>query len=125
MPRPTCTRAPSQQAAVNGLIEKFPGEGSAQERIRGLLEKAFSESDLGLSYSKDIEPWLGDKAGFFLSSFTPGAATSGAAVIATEDEAKAKSAIDKAKGGKDASYKGHDYRTFDSDTARVSWTAGS
>jgi hypothetical protein len=107
----------SQQAAVNGLIQKFPGQGSAQERIRGLLEKAFSESDLGLSYSKDIEPWLGDKAGFFLSAFTPGAATSGAAVIATDDEAKAKSAIDKAKGGKDASYKGHDYRTFDGETA--------
>jgi hypothetical protein len=106
-----------QQAAINSLIEKFPGEGSAGERIRGLLEKAFSESDLGLSYSKDIEPWLGDQAGFFLSSFASGADMTGAAVIATDDEDKANDAIDKAKGGKDASYKGHDYRTFSDDTA--------
>jgi hypothetical protein len=101
-----------QQAAIDSLIEKFPGEGSAGERIRGLLDTAVSESDIGLSYSKDIEPWLGDKAGFFLSSFTSGADMSGAAIIATDDEAKANDAIDKAKGGEDASYKGHDYRTF-------------
>ena len=59
-----------QQAAIDALIEKFPGEGSAGERIRGLLEKAFSESDIGLSYAKDIEPGLGDRAGFFVASLT-------------------------------------------------------
>ena len=106
----------NQQAAIDSLIEKFPGEGSAGERIRGLLEKGFSEADLGLSYSKDIEPWLGDEAGFFLTSFSPGD-TSGAALIATDDEDAARAAIDKAKGGRDASYKGHDYRTFSDDTA--------
>jgi Protein of unknown function (DUF3352) len=107
----------SQQAAVNSLIEKFPGEGSAQERIRGLLEKAFSESDLGLSYSKDIAPWLGDSAGFFVSSIPTGTNVSAAAIVATDDEDAARAAIDKAKGGRDASYKGHDYRTFEDDTA--------
>ena len=56
-----------QKAAIDALIEKFPGEGSAGERIRDLMEKAFAESDTGLSYAKDIEPWLGDQAAFFLS----------------------------------------------------------
>jgi hypothetical protein len=107
----------SQQAAVNSLIEKFPGEGSAQERIRGLLEKAFSESDLGLSYSKDIAPWLGDQVGFVVSSLPVGTKVNAAAIVATEDEDKAQDAIDKAKGGRDASYNGHAYRTFDGDTA--------
>ena len=72
-----------QQAAIDALIEKFPGEGSAGERIRGLLEKAFSESDIGLSYAKDIEPWLGDQAGFFVSSLEPGADSSAALLVAT------------------------------------------
>ena len=61
-----------QQRAIDALIEKFPGEGSAGERIRGLLEKAFSESDTGLSFEDDVEPWLGDEAGFFVSRSTPG-----------------------------------------------------
>jgi Protein of unknown function (DUF3352) len=106
-----------QQAAIDSLISKFPGKGSAGERIRGLLDKAFSDSDTGLSYSKDIEPWLGDTAGFFVSSFPTGTDVSTAAIVATDDEGKANDAIDKAKGGKDASYRGHDYRTFSDDTA--------
>jgi hypothetical protein len=42
---------------------------------------------------------------------------SGAAIVATDDEDAAQAAVDKAKGGRDASYKGHDYRTFDDDAA--------
>ena len=49
-----------QQAAIDALIEKFPGHGSAGERVRGLLEQAFDKSGTGLSYKRDIEPWLGD-----------------------------------------------------------------
>ena len=103
-----------QQAAINSLIEKFPGEGSAGERIRGLLEKALSESGTGLSYAEDIEPWLGDRAGFFVSSLSPGSSGAGAFMVATDDEDKARDAIEKAakKGGKEASYKGHGYFTF-------------
>src|SRR5918998_1653758 len=75
-----------QQADIDALIEKFPGEGSAGERIRGLLEKAFAESETGLSFKNDIEPWLGDEAGFFVSSVTPGGDGSGAVLVATDDE---------------------------------------
>src|SRR5690349_21706000 len=101
-----------RQQALDALISKFPGQGSAQERIRALLEKAVSKSDLGLSYSKDIEPWLGDTAGFFVSSISIGHEAAAAAVIATDDQDAAQAAIDKAKGGSDASYRGHDYRSF-------------
>ena len=75
-----------QQAAIDALVAKFPGEGSAGDRIRGLMEKAFSESDTGLSYAEDVEPWLGDEAGFFVSSLDPGAAAAPPAGGATEDE---------------------------------------
>jgi len=111
-----------QQAAIDALIEKFPGEGSAGDRIRGLLEKAFSESDIGLSYAKDIEPWLGDQAGFFVASLKPGADSSAALLVATNDEDKARDAIEKgakANDGKAASYRGHDYQAISGGAAGV------
>jgi hypothetical protein len=111
-----------QQAAIDALIEKFPGQGSAGERIRGLLEKAFSESDTGLSYAKDIEPWLGDRAGFFVSSLSPGSDGTGALMVAADDEDKARDAIEKAakaNDGKGASYKGHDYYAISGAAAGV------
>jgi hypothetical protein len=111
-----------QQAAIDALIEKFPGQGSAGERIRGLLEKAFSESDTGLSFSKDIEPWLGDSAGFFVASLAPGADSSAALLVATDDEDKARDAIEKAakaSDGKARSYKGHDYQAISGGAAGV------
>jgi hypothetical protein len=110
-----------QQAAIGALIEKFPGQGSAGERIRGLLEQAFDKSGTGLSYKQDIEPWLGDQAGFFVSSLSSGASGGGAFMVATDDEGKANDAIEKAaeKDGKPASYKGHDYFTFSKGAAGV------
>jgi hypothetical protein len=110
-----------QQQAIDSLIEKFPGEGSAGERIRGLLEQVLSESDSGLSYRQDIEPWLGDQAAFFVSSFADGD-TSAAFMLATDDEDKSRDAIEKAakaNDGKAASYKGHDYYGIDDDAAGV------
>ena len=108
-----------QQQALNALIEKFPGEGSAGDRIRRLLEQAFSESETGLSFADDVEPWLGDEAGFFVSSLTPGGAGSAAFMVATDDDDKARDAIEQAaKGeGKAESYKDHDYYSFDGDGA--------
>jgi Protein of unknown function (DUF3352) len=110
-----------QQAAINALIERFPGEGSAGERIRGLLEKAFAESDTGLSFKDDIEPWLGDEAGFFVASLDPTGDGSGAFMVATDDEDAAGDAIEKAaKGeGRAATYKGHDYQVISGGAAGV------
>src|SRR5262245_13402463 len=68
-----------QKRAVEALIEKFPGEGSAGERVKGLIEKAFAESDSKLSYEKDVEPWLGDEAAFFVSKLKPNGQDAGGA----------------------------------------------
>ena len=96
-----------QKAAIDSLVEKFPGQGSAGERIRDLMEKAFAESDSGLSYGKDVEPWLGDEAAFFVSRLSAnGDDGDGGMLVATEDEEKAKAALDKAIDGKKADYKG-------------------
>jgi Protein of unknown function (DUF3352) len=107
-----------QKAALEALVEKFPGEGSAGDRIGRLMEQAFAESDSGLSYKDDIEPWLGDEAGFFVSSVDPtGGDAAAALLVATDDEGQAEGAIEKgSKGeGREDSYEGHDYRVFPED----------
>ena len=100
-----------QKAAVDSLVAKFPGEGGAGDRIRTLMEKVFAESDSGLSYKKDVEPWLGDEAAFFLSRVSAdGNDGEGALLLATEDEDKARATIEKAiDDGKAATYKDTDY----------------
>ena len=109
-----------QKAAIDSLIEKFPGQGSAGDRIRNLMEKAFAESDSGLSYKKDVEPWLGEEAAFFLSRIEAGGDSGdGGLMVATEDEDKAQAALDKAIDGKRAEYKDTEYFTEDGGAAGV------
>jgi hypothetical protein len=109
-----------QKAAIDTLIAKFPGEGSAGDRIRRLMEKAFSESDSGLSYRDDVEPWLGSEAAFFLSSVGGyGRDGDAALLLATEDEDQAMDAVKKAVDGREASYEDTDYVVEDGDAAGV------
>jgi len=106
-----------QRAALDALARKFPGRGDAGQRVRSLMEKAFSESDSGLSYTEDVEPWLGDEAAFFLNRVGDDDAE-GAFLVATEDEERALAAVEKAEGdAREASYKDHDYLTYEDDTA--------
>ena len=86
-----------------------------EAKIRELLDKAFKDSENpDTSYEKDIEPWLGQKAGVWVSGVDrkdPGYV----AVVATKDTEKAQKAIDegiKDEGGsiKERSYEGVDYQ---------------
>jgi hypothetical protein len=110
-----------QKQAVESLIEKFPGAEDAQTRVKALLEKLFEEQGEGLSYSQDVEPWLGDKAAFFVSRVEARDESDGAALVATEDEGKTEDAIEKATHGKGraASYRDHDYTLTRGDAAGV------
>jgi Protein of unknown function (DUF3352) len=99
-----------QKAAIERLVSKFPGEGSAGDRIRQLLEKAFAEADTELSYAEDIEPWLGDEAAFFVSGVrAAGEDADAALLVATEDEDATVAAVE--KDGDDlrkTDHRGHD-----------------
>jgi hypothetical protein len=87
-----------QKAAVDTIVSKFPGQGSAGDRLQGLIDKALKESGgPGLSYKDDIEPWLGDEAAFFVTGKNM---NDNALLIATEDEDKAREAIEKSAEGK-------------------------
>lgn len=89
-----------QGEALDALLAKFPGGGQAFARLREEIEKSLRESDHGLSYSEDIEPWLGDEAAFFVGSMEgSGQVEDGAALIASEDDEQAEAALEKTAEG--------------------------
>jgi hypothetical protein len=115
-----------QKDAVDSLLRKLPGGGDPGQRIGRLLERAFRESDSGLSYRRDVEPWLGDKAAFFVSApggrsqaGQPGPAPAAAALIATEEEDAAKDAVQKAARGRGdkRTHRGVEYTRVDDESA--------
>lgn len=109
-----------QKSDLDALFKKLPGNKTFDGLIEEGLTKGFAESDSGLSYDKDIKPWLGDKAAFFATGQTKDGDFEGAAgLVETTDEEAAKDAIDKAaKGkGKDVSYRDVDYRRIDRKSA--------
>ena len=91
--------------------------------IRDALDQELADSpdSGGITFSDDVEPWLGARAGGFLSDFDPDSEMGeGAVAIATTDPDAAKAFIDKAVEAdgdpselSDETYEGVDY-TFDS-----------
>src|SRR5215218_8115073 len=57
----TLKPAGDQKAAVDSILAKFPGGGQAGEMLKEAIEKGLRESDTGISFKDDIEPWLGDE----------------------------------------------------------------
>jgi hypothetical protein len=94
-----------QKEAIDAILAKFPGGGQAGDKLKDLIEKGMRESDAPISFKEDIEPWLGDEAAFFVANLaasgTQSAATQSAAgLIATDDEDKARAALEKSAEGK-------------------------
>ena len=107
-----------QKAAVDSILAKFPGGGQAGEKLKEAIEKGLEESDAGITFKDDIEPWLGDEAAFFVSGLdVSGGAQASALLVATEDEGKAEDALEKSAEGnvtrKD--YNGVEYLTDESE----------
>jgi hypothetical protein len=109
-----------QKEAVDAILAKFPGGGQAGDKLKDLIEKGMRESDAPISFKEDIEPWLGDEAAFFISTLSPGGdAQSAAGLIATDDEDKAREALEKSAEGelRKQDYKDVEVLTDDSDEA--------
>ena len=109
-----------QKEAIDAILAKFPGGGEAGDKLKDLIEKGLRESDAPISFKEDIEPWLGDEAAFFVSNLSPnGDAQSAAGLIATDDEDKAREALEKSAEGKltKKNYKDVEYLTDESEEA--------
>ena len=86
-----------------------------ERKLHELIDKGLKDSgDSDVTYKKDFEPWLGEKAGVWVAGVNrakPGYVV----VVATKDTEKAQEAIDKgvkSEGGKikERSYSGVDYQ---------------
>jgi hypothetical protein len=110
-------------------LRKLTGEEDPGAIIRSEIDDSISED--GFSYSEDIEPWLGTRAGAFVADFgskggssSDGAATdpTAAAVVAVTDADAARDAIQKAADAddlkeSDETYEGVDYKVDSEGTA--------
>ncbi|MEA2517538.1 MAG: hypothetical protein QOG16_1376 [Actinomycetota bacterium] len=96
-----------QKLALKNLIAKFPKASTPEEAkaaIARLLDQGLKE--LGMSFSADIEPWLGSQIAFFMMSPEGAPATgtealasndlSTAFLIATDDPSATQAALEKA-----------------------------
>jgi Protein of unknown function (DUF3352) len=103
-----------QKAAIEELVTKFPGEGTAGDRIQRLMETLFTEAETRLSYREDVEPWLGDEAAFYISSIpSDGEDPDAALLLATEDEDATVDAVEKASDARKTDHNGHDLYVYD------------
>ena len=103
-----------QKEAVDTIVSKFPGQGSAGDRLQGLVDKALKDSDAGISYEDDVEPWLGDEAAFFVTGKNMDQSV---ALFAADDEDKAREALEASAEGKvtKKTYKDVEYLTDEAD----------
>jgi hypothetical protein len=114
-----------QKAAIDALVAKFPGEGSAGERIGRLLEKAVAESDPEFSWKRDFEPWIGDEAAFFVSGLRPSGGDADAALlVASDDEDATVATLEKDEDGRKTDYRGHDLYVFEADETSAALVHG-
>ncbi|MEK6278301.1 MAG: DUF3352 domain-containing protein [Actinomycetota bacterium] len=103
---------------TEGLVQTISGGQTVQDLIDRAVDEANAESSAeDISFEGDINPWLGDNAGAFISDIT-GDSPHAAGVIETTDEGATQDFIDKAreKGDQDREYEGVDY-LLDQDTA--------
>jgi hypothetical protein len=103
---------------TENALKKILKTDDPSAEVEKWLTEAFDEEDI--SYKDDIEPWVGEQAGIFFTSFS-GDDADGAAVIASADNDKAKEFVDKvtADGGQDKTYNDVDYRLDDGTAAGV------
>jgi len=126
-PDPATLAPPDAPLYVESIAKP---EGDAKEALEGALSKLLNSDDPGgvivdrlqneldseqteISYSEDIEPGLGERAGLFVETFTDDGVS--AVAVAVTDAEAARALIDKAAASlddqlEDATYKGVPYR---------------
>ena len=91
---------------VTAVLKKVLRTDDPAAKLKGLFDQ--SAKDHGVTYDKDVAPWLGDRVGVAVTSF---AANKPAFVVVagSKDDAKARAALTKGRKVVKRSYKGVDY----------------
>jgi hypothetical protein len=103
--------------ATEDLVGTISGQSSGSQAVDTVIDQAIgainaSAGGEDISFDQDIDPWLGDTAGVFVTGIDTDSAH-GAAIFQTSDEGAANDFVDKAAGDQPEekrSYEGVDYR---------------
>lgn len=106
---------------IEALAKKLAGIDDLGGLIVSELEESAGEEDEEIDFEKEIEPWLGEKAGFIYPQFEGGDFNSFAAAIQVTDTGEAEDFIEKrAEVGKekttDGSFEGIDFKLSEDGT---------
>jgi hypothetical protein len=101
-------------ANVEALAEKIAGVEDLGQTAAEALEESAASGGEPLDFTKDIEPWLGNRSGIYLESYDGDEFQAGGAMVETTDTGAAQEFIDERVAGgreevKRASYEGVDY----------------
>jgi hypothetical protein len=81
---------------IKALSQKLAGTDQPGAEIKRLLEKESKENGTPLNWDEDIEPWIGDRLGLYVSKVTAGGEDPDVALIApAEDTDQAKEYLEK------------------------------
>src|SRR3954451_7877601 len=108
--RPTGDLKDSVDAAATKILNGADPGQKIQQGVDQVLAQA------NLNYNDDVKPWLGEHAGFFLSSIS-GSSSSGALIVDSKDDGKATSTIEKALKDSGASLQKSSYKGADIESA--------
>jgi Protein of unknown function (DUF3352) len=107
-----------QAEAADEALSKLLNTDDPGALITDQLGTLLNEEGADVSYSEDVEPWLGENGGFFLETFT--AEPEGALIVEVADQAAAEETIDELAAASDSpsqdrSYSGVDYQASGDD----------
>jgi len=78
-----------QAEAIESFAERIGGIADPGAELIALIDGSLSDDGLDATYSEDIDPWLGDQAAAFVSSFEAEAETPDFAVMAEVEDVDA------------------------------------
>jgi uncharacterized protein DUF3352 len=111
----------SLKSNVDSLAQNVAGIGNVGAKIVTELEKAASADGESFDYAKEVEPWLGEKAGLFLVGYDGDNFSGYGVVLPTSDTSATQEFIDKqaksssGEPAKDGSFEGVDYKVESDD----------
>jgi hypothetical protein len=109
------------KANIEALAKELAGIDDLGDLILSELENSASEDGEELDFEKEVEPWLGERAGLFLQEYEEEDFEGYGAAIQTEDEDEAREFVDKQvessdESAEDGSYQGVDFKVQEDET---------
>lgn len=106
---------------IEALAKDLAGIDDLGGLIVEELENSASDSDVGLDFEKEVEPWLGDEVGTFMQEYEGEDFEGYGVAIQTTDEEAAREFLDKQneasdEASKDGSYEGVDFTVGEDET---------